>query len=282
MLERTSMRTIPIDVGDDAIELAIDGDIRCGGPEILLDGDDDLSAHAPWAAGGYTVAPFLARDDYEALRVGVRDVIRRVARERIGRDVPAFDLAAYHEVFSEAEHDAIVVVTRACFAKSWLPIDPAIIERRISEIVGLPLTLDSGHPANVRDFCFRIVRPRRLQDNNPPHRDVYLENIRNCLNLYAPLCGSGPRSALALVPGSHRLSEAEIERTHGPALVNGVRFTVPCITALRGDRVRMVRPDPAENEVLLFSPYLVHGAGYNLGDTATRISLELRFWRKRD
>jgi len=42
------------------------------------------------------------------------------------------------------------------------------------------------------------------------------------------------------------------------------------------------RPNPGENEMLLFSPYLVHGGGYNFNTDMTRISLEMRFWRKED
>jgi ectoine hydroxylase-related dioxygenase (phytanoyl-CoA dioxygenase family) len=41
----------------------------------------------------------------------------------------------------------------------------------------------------------------------------------------------------------------------------------------------MIRPNPSENEVLVFSPYLVHGGGYNTNIDITRISLEMRFWK---
>jgi ectoine hydroxylase-related dioxygenase (phytanoyl-CoA dioxygenase family) len=40
----------------------------------------------------------------------------------------------------------------------------------------------------------------------------------------------------------------------------------------------LIRPNPKENEVMLFSPYLVHGGGYNFNADVTRISLEMRFW----
>ena len=39
------------------------------------------------------------------------------------------------------------------------------------------------------------------------------------------------------------------------------------------------RPDPAANEVLVFSPYLIHGGAYNQQPDRTRVSLEMRFWR---
>jgi ectoine hydroxylase-related dioxygenase (phytanoyl-CoA dioxygenase family) len=42
----------------------------------------------------------------------------------------------------------------------------------------------------------------------------------------------------------------------------------------------MIRPNPGPSEVLVFSPYLVHGGGKNFG-SCTRVSLEMRFFRRR-
>ena len=35
----------------------------------------------------------------------------------------------------------------------------------------------------------------------------------------------------------------------------------------------------ARSELLVFSPYLIHGGGVNFQGTVTRASLEARFWR---
>jgi ectoine hydroxylase-related dioxygenase (phytanoyl-CoA dioxygenase family) len=40
----------------------------------------------------------------------------------------------------------------------------------------------------------------------------------------------------------------------------------------------IIRPNPEPSEVLLFSPYLLHGGAVNLNEDETRISLEMRFW----
>jgi hypothetical protein len=71
-----------------------------------------------------------------------------------------------------------------------------------------------------------------------------------------------------------------IERTLAGARVDGVQYSVPCITRV-GEELRLTRPNPYLNEVMVFSPYLVHGGGWNLNTDLTRISLEMRFWRKR-
>jgi hypothetical protein len=44
----------------------------------------------------------------------------------------------------------------------------------------------------------------------------------------------------------------------------------------------LVRPNPRPNDVLVFSPYLIHGGAYNQERDRTRVSLEMRFWRRRD
>ena len=42
--------------------------------------------------------------------------------------------------------------------------------------------------------------------------------------------------------------------------------------------LHLLHPNPNPNEVLLFSPYLLHGGAVNLNTNQTRISLEMRFW----
>jgi ectoine hydroxylase-related dioxygenase (phytanoyl-CoA dioxygenase family) len=95
-----------------------------------------------------------------------------------------------------------------------------------------------------------------------------------------PFAGSTPRSSLPLVRGSHRWQEAEIERTVEGARVNGMTFTVPSVVGAAHPLV-LERPNPALNEVLVFSPYLIHGGAFNQQADRTRVSLEMRFWRVR-
>jgi len=39
----------------------------------------------------------------------------------------------------------------------------------------------------------------------------------------------------------------------------------------------MIRPNPSINEILVFSPYLIHGCSDNHNEHMTRMSLEIRF-----
>jgi ectoine hydroxylase-related dioxygenase (phytanoyl-CoA dioxygenase family) len=45
--------------------------------------------------------------------------------------------------------------------------------------------------------------------------------------------------------------------------------------------LRLERPNPGPNEVMVFSPYLIHGGAFNQQPDHTRVSLEMRFWRAR-
>jgi len=98
------------------------------------------------------------------------------------------------------------------------------------------------------------------------------------VNLYVPMAGSNERSSLTLVPGSHHWSESETARTVGGARINSVKFTVPSLVAASRP-VRVLRPNPGNNEVLVFSPYTLHGGATNLNRDTTRVSLEIRLWR---
>jgi ectoine hydroxylase-related dioxygenase (phytanoyl-CoA dioxygenase family) len=152
------------------------------------------------------------------------------------------------------------------------------VNKRISAIIGFDVTTKAKH-VDMNNFFLRIVRPQNFQDNNPPHRDVWLDRLRDAVNIYAPICGSNEQSALGLVPGSHLLKESEIERTVQGAILNGTSYTVPCVISINKEIPKLIRPNPLENEVMLFSPYLVHGGGYNFNENQTRMSLEMRFWK---
>ncbi|HZS35509.1 MAG TPA: phytanoyl-CoA dioxygenase, partial [Polyangia bacterium] len=60
----------------------------------------------------------------------------------------------------------------------------------------------------------------------------------------------------------------------------GNAYSVPAVTG-GTHPLRMIRPNPAPNHVLIFSPYLIHGGGVNLNPATTRMSLEMRFSRRR-
>ena len=81
------------------------------------------------------------------------------------------------------------------------------------------------------------------------------------------------------MPKSHKFNEKDILRTVSGAKVGKREFTVPAILKIK-DSLDLTRPNPNYDELMVFSPYLVHGAGINEETNTTRISLEMRFWPK--
>lgn len=269
--------TFEVYIDGDALTLDVEGDVCTGADRLLLDEDDDLVAGTSWSKLGYTVQPFLDEAAHRRLRVGATELIREVVEQVLERRVPDLALDRYHEAIGDDErvHAAVIRRTREGWTHDRFPLDLRSVEARISEICGVPLTTEHWHFAAQR-FYFRIVRPHR-QDFNPPHRDVWLDFYRHGLNLFFPIAGCDERSSLPLVPGSHRWMESEIVRTADGARINGLQYHVPSVVG-GSSELRMVRPNPGASEVLVFSPYLIHGGGKNLG-ARTRVSLEMRFWR---
>ena len=258
------------------VEYRIEGPAGPGTAEVLLAADTDLTAHTPWAAAGYTVAPWLSPEETATLRDGLAELVRAAGRAA-GREIPIdWPVTAYHQLVGEdaALHLAIVNRTKS-YPLTALPVPVARLEARVSALCGRAVRV--YNPATEKaEFHLRLVRPHR-SDNNPLHRDVWLDRLRNGLNIYFPVAGSTADSSLALVPGSHWWAESQTTRTHGGAVYNGTQYSVPALVAAT-EPLHLIRPNPSPDEVLLFSPYLLHGGAVNLNTDETRISLEMRFW----
>jgi len=267
-------------IEEEIIEMNIEGDTCFGEERVLLAEDDNLCELCDWSAQGYTIASLLPAVQFEKIHTGITALIKGFVEKETGKEIPGFTLAKYHEYCSENEvHLRVVSNFQKCLPMIDFPVNFNLLDERVSEICGVPVT--SNHPTQEasRQFCIRIVRPQRTTDNNPPHRDVWLDRLRNALNIYLPLAGSNNKSSLPLIPGSHLWKESDIERTASGAKVNGVLFTVPCVIGSKYG-LSMIRPQAALNEIMVFSPYLIHGGGCNLNENETRVSVEIRFWRK--
>lgn len=161
------------------------------------------------------------------------------------------------------------------FPLDALPLPAALLEARVSALCGRLVRAHNPH-TGYQGFHLRLARPGRT-DNNPLHRDVWLDRLRDGLNIYFPVTGSTSESSLTLMPGSHWWPENRTERTASGAVYNGVTYSVPALKHA-AEPLELVRPNPGPEEVLIFSPYLLHGGALNLNADATRISLEMRFW----
>ncbi|HEX8426079.1 phytanoyl-CoA dioxygenase family protein [Hymenobacter sp.] len=255
----------------------IEGESNPGENRVLLATSVDLTAGTPWADAGYVVAPFLGPTEQQQLQEGLAELVREALRAAGLPVAPDFPVSDYHRVIGDDQvrHLAVVNTTKE-YLVDRLPVPASLLETRIGELCGRPVQAHNPFD-DARIFHLRIVRPGR-SDNNPLHRDVWLPDYDNCVNIYVPVAGSTADSSLCLIPGSHWWPESQTERTHGGAVYNGITYTVPGVKGAP-QPLQLIRPNPGPGEVLLFSPYLLHGGAVNLNPDATRISLEMRFWQ---
>jgi len=255
------------------VVLELEGEVVTGSDNVLLLEDKNLLDGTPWNEQGYTIQSFLTDEQFLKVKEGMTNKIRDLIVRVGGKADDDFTLEQYHNYVNDEQHLKIARLIQHGWNVSEFPVDFSLVNERISAILGKTVNAEAKH-LNVADFntglspieysvmCIfnlRIVRPGKMQDNNPPHRDGWMDRLRNAVNIYVPLCGSAENSALPVVPASHFFNESEIERTAQGALLNGIKYSVPCVTTVRGEIPVLVRPNPKENEVMVFSPYLIHG-----------------------
>jgi len=253
------------------------GERSWGDDHVLLEEATDLTRATIWDNRGFVVEPLFDVALWTSFESGIKSLLLTCWRDSGLRVDDTFHLDKYHTVATERQAHLNAVERTRLLQVSDLPIPVKVIEDRISEICKVSLVARNPFD-NQSIFHFRVIRPNQ-GDNNPLHRDVWLEDYTSCINLYIPVAGSNDKSSLILFPGSHRWPESRIEKTVGGALINDVQFNVPAVTAIKGSH-EVLRPDPKLNEVLVFSPYLIHGGSVNLNKDVTRISVEMRLWKR--
>ena len=264
----------------DIVQLDMSGRVESGRHHCLLDQDDNLAAGCGWEQAGYTVDRMLSEQDFTSLSMGVKRLVMDALTDAgVTLDESTFRLEEYHTLCTDQTvHLSVIDFLRSRASLKNLPIDPSILDQKVSQICGKRVSSKVSSVVASGYFFIRIVRPAPCVDNNPPHKDAWLDRLRHALNLYLPIAGSNQNSSLSLVEGSHYWLESRVARTSSGATVNGVRFSVPAAVSLDGE-LNMFRPDVAPRQGLIFSPYLIHGGAVNRDPDKTRVSLEMRFWR---
>jgi hypothetical protein len=268
-------------IENDNIELKLDGNTFRGQDEVLLYKDVNLLDDVNWNKVGFCVDSFLTNEDNDKLIKGIEEQVKGLIIEAGGKLDNSFAMDKYHNYVNDEIHLRVAKLIKDGFHVDKFPLNYELVDNRVSEIIGKIVSGEAPH-MDAYNYHLRIVRPHKFQDNNPPHRDVWLDRLRNAVNIYVPICGSSQSSSLPLVPGSHLANESVIERTRDGAKLNGTSYTVPCVISYNNESITLLRPEVKMNEVMVFSPYLVHGGAYNFQENITRISLEARFWKSSD
>lgn len=265
-------------VNDRVLSYSVDGERSFGKDEPLMQADDDLTKSALWSKRGFTVEKLFSDREYQSFKQETIHLLFSLWQNAGLNIADDFQPEHYHKLIHNRDQHLKAVDQTKLIHVSRFPGGIENIEQRISEIC--KQTLEAYNPFDGQSiFHFRVIRPKH-NDNNPLHRDIWLEDYSRCINLYIPVAGSNELSSLILIPGSHHWPESRVERTVSGSMVNNIKYNVPAVTQIKGD-YSIERPSPRENEVLVFSPYLIHGGAINLNDDLTRISIELRLWKKR-
>lgn len=183
-----------------------------------------------------------------------------------------FTIQNYHEVINDYQHAEIIKKTRE--------IDPekfSQIKNKIYKVLNKKFNLEFERNSKLKkEICIlRINRPGK-QDMNPPHRDGYIKAWSKCINIWYMISGCRKTSSLPLVSKSHLITENKILVTKPKSKMNGIKYHVPIIfKILKKKNIPFIIPKIKPGQVLIFSPYLVHGFGYNFG-ADTRSAIELR------
>ena len=231
-----------------------------GADYIMIDNDIDLLNNDE----GYKI---LDMNDYGNL---LQKYIRNEICFITGKSI---HLENYHNEITEEEH--IKILNSMPYKKNtYSDINNfcVYLETYISKIVNEPVKIFND------DIWVRICRPSSILDYNPCHKDVYLDFYRNTVNIYLPIVGSNEKSSEKIHPGSHKWSESDTIVTKGGAIIKGKKYSVDAIIASKIP-LNMIRPNPTQNQFMLFSPYLIHGSSDNVNENMTRMSLEIRFIR---
>jgi ectoine hydroxylase-related dioxygenase (phytanoyl-CoA dioxygenase family) len=235
---------------------------------VMLDNDINLIKNTTFDEVGYSI---LDIENYNEL---LQNLIKKqifVVTQKI------VELEDYHNLISDEEHTSIL---NSMPYKKHLNKEVhdfcEYLETTVSNILNEKVKIFNN------DLWVRICRPTSLHNNdfNPCHRDVYLDFYRNIVNIYLPIAGSNEKSSLTIQAGSHKWNENETRVTKGGAHFKTInkKYSVDAIVASK-QPLKMIRPNPNEKQLMLFSPYLIHGCANNENLNTTRISLEVRFIR---
>jgi hypothetical protein len=248
-----------------------------GNNEVLVNPDTDILFHQDWYKQGYKTYEFLPRNRMDKVIEFTTEVIRKIVDSQ-GIKTENFTLAKYHHYVTDFDtHLRVVKRTRDLFPEDF-NFDIQSVYKEVEDSIGIELSDFSPHLKKQIHLIVRINRPKST-DFNPPHKDVYGSPIKNFLNAWIPLVGVNENSSLPLVPSSHLLNENQVYRTFKGGIISGNQYRVVSVSKWN-DSNHMTRPEVKVGEVLIFTPHLIHGCAFNNQEDTTRVSLELRLFKK--
>ena len=218
---------------------------------------------------GYLICDFLRNDSMENLTNSVLNYISK----KFGETITSKN---YNEFFLKMDTSYFHKKMKQVYEGipfSALPFNINFLENWASDILQKKVKL---FYLKEPTLLIRIIRPF-ASDFNPPHRDVYINRLRNKVNCFMPLLGVNSESSLPIIPKSHNWKESETTRTKLNPTIDGVKFSVPAMLYKKDlSPLILTRPKVNYGQVMIFSPYCIHGGAKNFSKE-TRMSFEFRF-----
>jgi len=248
-----------------------------GNDIISIHESDNLLSDSEHENTGFFVIKVMDDDNYEMLKDRITSFIQKRIELITGNKISNFSLDKYHTFVTDdaahykianwemdvnvlSEFEEIIRSVISANIRQKLQLKKIIINDKLQEIIG-----------------FRIVRPSK-GDENPFHRDAWMKQWENTLNVWIPIAGCNNDNSLTIIEDSHFWNDSRICRTRDGVIYNNKKFRVAA--AISTDyEVRQQTPNPAYGEALIFSPYLIHGNAKNNIEDNTRVSIELRYER---
>ena len=251
------------------------------GPDKCLSKEfNDITQMQSWYEQGFATVdlePFL---DIQKTKAKLTKCISRICEEEgVAINNASFRLEDYHKYVSEDKHSTILQRTRDLMPDDFgFDIDKFLVAAK--KYFKRDLTWEGSSDYNPKIIA-RINMPKSGHFN-PAHKDIYqiydkTNSVPEMVNIWIPICGVTNGVGLPLSASSHLIHENEILRTKAGAIVNGSKFSVNCIKNWNS-RNDLTTICPRENQMIVFSSFLIHGLARNLHQDITRISLEFRLF----
>jgi len=246
--------------------------------------ESELYTNEEFLKNGYIISKFPILWN-KLITQSITEYVRDIMESVTSSDLSNFTLEKYHTFVDDSLHRKVISKIQAKFLGlngihlKHLGIPYQELDGYINKQLG---SQDMSchyrrYGASLKHFWIRLIRPNSL-DNNPPHKDAHLYRNTKSVNIYLPLAGSNNNSSLPVIPKSHLEKDDQYIISSFPYYVNGRKFSVPC-TVYRKGGLDLVTPNPQLDEVMIFTPWLLHGAGVNTNKDTTRVSLEMRFFK---
>lgn len=262
-----------VDVQDDA--LFNGGDAIC-----LADKFSDITKYQNWYNLGYDIISTKKIFNFKKVKNNIQNLIFKMISE-VDKNLSEneFTLEKYHRFVDKSLHFEIIKKTRDLNISDFGFKSEELLEY-VSNLIGTKVNWRSSGSYDPK-IIVRINTPNS-SNFNPAHKDIYqvydkTNHIPKMVNLWIPICGVKEKTGLPLALGSHLIHENKVLRTKAGVFMGGEKYNVNCIKSW-DQRNTLKTIIPKEDQMIIFSSYLIHGLAKNYNEDETRISLEFRLF----